>query len=97
MNAILSFILCFAMILSPAGALPAQPETASTWTVSNLTISVGDESVTLSPEARLTTAVGMEEAQLHFELGSGERTLMPMSGAINQDGVRFTLGTGTRT
>jgi len=97
MNAILSFILCFAMILSPAGALPAQPETATTWTVSNLTISVGDESVTLAPEARLTTAVGMEEAQLHFELGNGDRTLMPMSGAINADGVRFTLGTGTKT
>lgn len=97
MNAILSFILCFAMLLSPTGTLPAQPETASTWTVSNLTISVGDESVTLAPEARLTTAFGTEEAQLHFELGSGERTLMPMSGAINKDGVRFTLGTGMRT
>lgn len=97
MNAILSFIVCIAMLLSPTGVLPAQPETATTWTISNLTISVGDEAVTLAPEARLTTAMGTEEAQLHFELGSGERTLMPMSGAINKDGVRFTLGTGTKT
>ena len=97
MNAILSFIVCIAMLLSPTGTLPAQPENAATWTISNLTISVGDEAVTLAPEARFTTAVGMDEAQLHFELGSGERTLMPMSGAINADGVRFTLGTGTKT
>lgn len=97
MNAILSFIVCIAMLMSPTGVLPAQPETAATWTVSNLTIAVGDESVTLAPEARLTTAMGTEEALLHFELGSGERTLMPMSGAINADGVRFTLGAGART
>jgi len=97
MNAILSFIVCIALVLSPAGVLPAQPETATTWTISNLTIGVGEESVTLAPEARLTTAIGMDEAQLHFELGSGEKTLMPMSGAINADGVRFTLGTGTKT
>lgn len=97
MNAILSLIVCIAMLVSPTGVLPAQPETATTWTVSNLTIGVGDESVTLAPEARITAAVGSEEAQLHFELGSGEKVLMPMSGAINQDGVRFTLGTGTRT
>ena len=97
MNAILSFIVCIAMLLSPTGALPAQPENATTWTISNLTIDVNGEAVTLAPEARLTTAVGMDEAQLHFELGSGERTLIPMSGAINADGVRFTLGTGTKT
>ena len=97
MNAILSFIVCIAMLMSPTGTLPAQPETATTWTISNLTIDVGGETVTLAPEARLTTAMGTEEAQLHFELGSGDRTLMPMSGAINADGVRFTLGTGTRT
>lgn len=97
MNAILSFIVCIAMLVSSTGMLPAQPETAATWTIRNLTIAVGDEAVTLTPEARFTTAVGAEEAQLHFELGSGERTLMPMSGAINADGVRFTLGTGTKT
>lgn len=85
------------MLVSPTGALPAQPETAVTWTISNLTIDVDGEAVTLAPEARLTTAVGTKEAQLHFELGNGESTLMPMSGAINADGVRFTLGTGTKT
>ena len=97
MNAILSFIVCIAMLCSPMGALPAQPETATTLTVRNLTIGLNGESVTLAPEARFTAAVGMEEAQLHFELGSGEKTLMPISGAINEDGVRFTLGTGART
>ena len=97
MNAILSIMVCIAMLVSPTGVIPAQPETAATWTISDLTISVGEESVTLTPEARFTAAVGAEEAQLHFELGNGESTLMPMSGAINADGVRFTLGTGTKT
>jgi len=94
---VLGIIVCIAMVLSSTGILPDESETATTWTVSNLTISVGDESVTLAPEARLTTAIGAEEAQLHFELGSGERTLIPMSGAINKDGVRFTLGAGNKT
>jgi hypothetical protein len=42
MNAILSFIVCIAMLVSPTGMLPAQPETATTWTISDLTIAVGD-------------------------------------------------------
>ena len=63
MNAILSFIVCIAMLVSPTGMLPAKPETATTWTISDLTIAVGDESVTLAPEARFAAAVGAEEEE----------------------------------
>lgn len=97
MNAILSFILCFAMLFSSTGALPAQIETAAAWKISNLTVTIGDESVALTPEARITAAAGAEEAELHFEIGSGERTLMPMSGEITPEAVRFTLGSGGRS
>lgn len=97
MNTILSFIVCIAMLVSPMGVLPTQPETETVWTVRNLTVGVGDESVTLAPEARVAAAVGTEEAQFHFEIGSGEDVLMPISGEINADGARFMLGTGERS
>lgn len=97
MNAILSFIVCIAMLASPMGVLPAQQETETVWTVRNLTVSLGDESVTLTPEARVTAAVGTEGAQFHFEVGNGENVLMPISGGINADGARLALGTGERS
>lgn len=83
------------MLMSPTGAVQDQLETATTLTIGNLSISVNDETVSLNPEARITAAVDAEEAQLHFEMGADEKTLMPMSGAINADGVRFMLGTGS--
>lgn len=94
MNTLLSILVCIAMLCSGTGALPAQPETAVTWTLRNLTIGYGGERVTLAPEARVTTAIGTEKAQLHFEVGSGEDVLMPVSGELTPEGVRFTLGRG---
>lgn len=92
MNMILSIIVCIAMLCSGTGSLPAQPETATTWTVRNLTIGDDSGSVTLAPEARFTTAIGSERAQLHFEIANGEQILMPVSGEITADGARFALG-----
>lgn len=97
MNMILSVIVCFAMIFSGTGELPAVPETQSTWTIRNLTIDNGEESVTLTPEARLTAAMGAQEAALHFELGVGDQTIMPACGKISQDGVQFMLGESGRS
>ena len=94
MNTILSILVCFAMLCSGTTALPAQPETAVTWTLRNVTLDCDGESVTLAPEARITTALGAEKAQLHFELGNGEDVLMPVSGEITPDCARFTLGHG---
>ena len=48
MNAILSILVCFAMLFSGGAALPAQPETATTRTLRNLTIAVDGESVPLA-------------------------------------------------
>ena len=58
MNTILSILVCIAMLFSGTTALPAQPETAVTWTLRNVTIGYDGESVTLAPEARITTAIG---------------------------------------
>ncbi|MDY5219417.1 MAG: hypothetical protein SPH82_02410 [Eubacteriales bacterium] len=92
MNAILSILVCFAMLFSGGAALPAQPETATTRTLRNLTIAVDGESVTLTPQARFTTAIGSDVARLQFEIVDGERMLLPMAGELTADGVRFSLG-----
>ena len=94
MNAILSILVCFAMLFSGGAALPAQPEAATTWTLRNLTIATSDGSVTLSPEARLTAAIGSEAALMQFEVVNGDDVLLPMAGELTQDGVRFRLCDG---
>ena len=96
MNTILSILVCIAMLCSGTGALPAQPETAVTWTLRNVTIDMNGEQVTLAPEARITTAIGAEKAQIHFELANGEDVLMPVSGELTPEDARFTLGGGER-
>ena len=94
MNAILSILVCFAMLFSGGAALPAQPEAATTWTLRNLTIATSDGSVTLSPEARLTAAIGSEAALVQFEVVNGDDVLLPMAGELTQDSVRFRLRDG---
>jgi len=97
MNTILSLIVCIAMILSPAGVLSEYPETGTTWTLSNLSVDFGEESVTLPQELEITTGIGTEEALLHFQINEGETVYMPMTGAITAEGVRFNLGNSDRT
>ena len=94
MNAILSILVCFAMLFSGGAALPAQPETATTWTLRTLTISTDEGSATLAPELRLTTAIGSEQAIAQFEVVRGDDVLLPMAGELTNDGVRFRLCDG---
>ena len=92
MNAILSIIVCFAMLFSGGATLPAQPETATVRTLRNLSITTDEGSVTLNPEARLTTAIGSECAQMQFEIVSGDDVLLPIAGELTPDRLRFTMG-----
>ena len=94
MNAILSILVCFAMLFSGGAALPAQPETATTWTLRNLSVTTDEGSVTLTPELRLTGALGSEAALMQFEVVNGDDVLLPMAGGLTQDGVRFRLCDG---
>ena len=91
MNAILSILVCFAMLFSGGAALPEQPETATTWTLRNLSITTDEGSATLTPELRLTTALGSEAALLQFEVANGGDVLLPVAGELTNDGVRFRL------
>ena len=94
MNAILSILVCFAMLFSGGAALPAQPETATVWTLRNLSVATDEGSATLIPEARLTTAIGSDAARLQFEVVNGDDVLLPMMGEMTKDGVRFCLSDG---
>lgn len=97
MNMILSMIVCLAMAFSGTAALPAVPETATTVTIRNITLDNGEESVTLAPEARITAALGAEEADLHFEIVTNDLTILPASGKLTADGVQFMLGKSGRS
>lgn len=97
MNALLSLFIAMAMLIGGVGATAPQPETAVSWTLSNLTITANDESVTLAPEARLTTAIGTEKLQMAFDIQNDGRTFLPAAGEITPDGIRFSLGSSDRT
>ena len=94
MNAILSILVCIAMLFSGGAALPAQPETATVRTLRNLSVTTDAGSVTLAPELRLTTAIGSEQAIAQFEVVRGGDVLLPMAGELTNDGVRFRLRDG---
>lgn len=91
MNVILSLIVAFAMAFSGVGELPAVPETAHVYTLSGLTLSAGDESVTLDPALRITAALGGERLDLGVEVLSGEDVLLPVSGRLEADQLSFAL------
>ena len=94
MNAILSILVCIAMLFSGGAALPEQPETATVRTLRNLSVTTDAGSVTLAPELRLTTAIGSEQAIAQFEVVRGGDVLLPMAGELTNDGVRFRLRDG---
>lgn len=91
MSLILSFILCFALAFSGPAGLPAEPETATTWTIRNVTLSDGDETITLNPEARITAAIGTEKAALHFEIADDGKVYLPISAEITPEELTFAL------
>ena len=96
MNFILSIFLCFALAFSGPAGLPAEPETATTWTIRNVTIYSGEEFFTLNPEARITTAAGQDKVALHFELENDGKALLPVSAEITPDALTFALKGGER-
>lgn len=91
MNIILSLIVSLAMLFSGAAELPAVPETAMQYTLSEVTLTVDGESVTLNPAAVLTAALGSEQVDLAFEVHSGEDVLLPLAGRLSADGAVFSL------
>lgn len=97
MNAILSVILCLALLLGGGGGMGVEPETTTTWTLRNVTLTLGDGSVTLAPEARLSAAAGGEKAMLHFEVGADGQTYLPLTLDASPEELRLALSGRGRT
>ena len=96
MSFILSIFLCFALAFGGAGSLPAEPETATTWTIRNLAVTDGTDSYTFDPQLRITAAAGAEKVNLHFELESQDQTLLPVTAEVTPEELRFAMANGGR-
>lgn len=96
MNLILSIFLCLAMALGGAAELPAEPESATTWTLRNVAVEADGEEYLLAPEARLTAAIGENRATARFAVQSGEKELLPVAAEVSKDALRLSFGAGER-
>ena len=94
MNIFLSIILCIAMAVGGTANLPAQKETSDVWTVSNVVISDGKETVTLDKTLVLRSAVGAEDAALQLEIFSGDTLMLPVSASLSADEMKICFGLG---
>lgn len=91
MNAILSLFLSLAMLFS-GGTLPETADTASTLTVQDFVMEYDGESYPLGFDFSISATAAQDSLTLHFEAIDGEGDiLMPLTGAISEDGVKFTV------
>lgn len=91
MNLFLSIFLCFALALGGGAELPAEPETAATWTIRNVHFANEDYDITLGPEARISAAVGSERAALQFSIVNNGKEFFPFNMDVTNDALRFSL------
>lgn len=96
MNLILSIILCIAMAAGGVTQFPAEPESMSEWIISNVTVSAGEQSVTLDKEAVLRSAVSENDALLSFHINSGDSVMLPMAAKFDADELLLSFGSGMR-
>ena len=97
MNMLLSLLTCIALLFNGGAALPAQPETANVLTLSNVTLSVNDQTVTLNPSVEIVTQLGSEASSIHFEIKDADGvTRLPVSAGLDMDGALLALGSGER-
>lgn len=93
MNAILSLILSLVLAFG-GGAMPAVPETAASYTVDSIVLTIGDETVALNPAIVYSAAAGSQQLQASFGIELEEDILVPLAGELTPDGVKFSLGSG---
>ena len=96
MNFFLSIILCIAMAASGTASLPAQPESMTRWTLHNLTIGNGGQSVSLYNKAVLRSAVSEDAAQLQFYINNGGEQALPVAVGVDEESIMMSFGMGTR-
>lgn len=70
------------------------------WTIRNLSVDTGDDEIAFDSEIRLSVANDADENgaslrdALHFEIGLGDQTLIPVTAEWVDDGLNFNLRSG---
>lgn len=70
------------------------------WTIRNLSVDTGDDEIAFDSEIRLSVANDVDENgaslrdALHFEIGLGDQTLIPVTAEWADDGLNFNLRSG---
>ena len=91
-SSLMALILSVIIALSGAGAVSAIPETATQTTLHDITVTIDDTAYPIAAEPYFTGAIGSELAAGTFGVQLGNEALLPMQGAIDLNGIRFSLG-----
>ena len=94
MNLLLAFILSVVMAVSGVAPLPAQSETATEWTLSNVLIGDGTEFVQLDKQLVLTASACAGGATLQMKVLNGDQVMLPASASLTNEKLLLSFGSG---
>ena len=89
---LLALILSMIIALSGSGAVSPIPETATQTTIRDITVTLDDETYSIASQPYFTQAIGTEMAAGTFGVQLGNEALLPMQAAIDQNGIRLSVG-----
>lgn len=92
---LLSLVLSLALVLGMACA-SAETLADTGLTLRNVVLNINGQEISFPQEARLNLLLEDESAKLGFELAKGEGVFLPVTGAIDASGARFSLGSSGR-
>ena len=91
-SSLLALILSLIIALSGAGAVAPIPETATQTTIRDITVTLDDDIYHIEAQPYFTQAIGTEMAAGTFGVQLGNEALLPMQAAIDQNGIRLSVG-----
>ena len=89
---LLALILSMIIALSGTGAVAPIPETATQTTIRDITVTLDDDIYHIEAQPYFTQAIGTELAAGTFGVQLGNEALLPMQAAIDQNGIRLSVG-----
>ena len=91
-SSLLALILSLIIALSGTGAVAPIPETATQTTIRDITVTLDDDIYHIEAQPYFTQAIGTEMAAGTFGVQLGNEALLPMQAAIDQNGIRLSVG-----
>ena len=91
---VLSVLISFAMMLTGTYGLEAPEAAARTLTLSNITLTVNGESVTLNPTVAAGVATESGKALFDFAVRNGDSALLPMQLAVTEEAITAMVKNG---